>query len=172
MSITKIAVRFNKTTVDAADFMITSDELDHIAHGYFMDRLTYEYEAWAERADFSPNTGEWFDYHFAGERLDAIEAVMAPAHFTDMKKIAEADFRNQIGDRNWAEFTGNCGYENEFNNEPLCGVPATRVVEFFSMGSETWHRRQVCDKHYEKYAQILADNPGRNQVLRLTEEKL
>lgn len=103
---TKIAVQFNNTTVDAVDFPVTSDDLKLMAHGYYMERLAYEYECWAEGADFAPNTQEWFGYHFAGERLTAIEAIIGDHQAKHMKKMAESTwlYNNKIDNDLWIEF--------------------------------------------------------------------
>jgi hypothetical protein len=106
MNETKITLNFTKTTVDAVSFPVTTGDLKALAHGYFMDRLVYEYEAWAEGADFAPDTGEWFDYHFAGERLNAIQQILSPTQMKQAKGMAESTFlyNNRIDNDRWIEF--------------------------------------------------------------------
>jgi hypothetical protein len=102
----KIAVKFADTTVDAVDFAVSTDDLKTMATSYYTYRLSYEYESWAEGAQFAPNEEEWFQYHYAGERLNAIEQILSPMGMKDAKDLAESTCLkdNKIGDELWATF--------------------------------------------------------------------
>jgi hypothetical protein len=92
----------------STNFLVTPDDLKTLATAYFMDRLAYEYESWAERADFAPSTQEFADYSFAGERLNAIQQILSPAQMMSAKKLAGAAFclNNSIDNNLWISFLG------------------------------------------------------------------
>jgi len=92
----------------AVNFLTKTDDLKTLATGYYIDRLSYEYESWAERADFAPSTQEFHDYNLAGERLNAIQQILSPAQMMSAKKAAEAAFclNNEIHNDVWKEFLG------------------------------------------------------------------
>ena len=89
-------------------FPATATELKTLATAYYTDRLAYEYESWAEGADFAPHTSEWNNYHYAGERLTTIEKILSPKQMLHAKHLAGAAFcrDNRIGDDLWKEFLG------------------------------------------------------------------
>ena len=97
------------TTVTAVNFMVTHDDLEILAIGYFRERLSYEYESWAMGASgFAPTTQEWFDYHFAGFRLDAIREIISAKKMQKAKELAESLWLhdNRIDSNLWKEFLG------------------------------------------------------------------
>jgi len=109
MNETQITLNFTETTVVAVNFLVTHDDLKILAIGYFRERLSYEYESWAMGASgFAPTTQEWFDYHFAGERLDAIRQIISPKQMQKAKELAESLWLhdNKIDSNVWKEFLG------------------------------------------------------------------
>lgn len=106
MNTTKINFNYAQATVDAVMFPVTTDDLLVLAHGYYMERLSYEYESWAGGGDFEPSSKEGFEYHFAGERLTAIEAAIGAGQMSISKKSAEQVWlhNNRIDNDLWMEF--------------------------------------------------------------------
>lgn len=108
----KITTQFNNTTVDrdAVDFQLTEDDLYVLAHSYYMERLNYEYESWADGADFEPTSQDSFDYHFAGERLNAIQKIVGDRLMMEAMRSAESTWlHNNTPDSDvWREFKAAC----------------------------------------------------------------
>jgi len=101
--------------VNTVDFPVTNHDLEILAQAYFTDRLAFEYESWAEGADFASTTGEWSNYHYAGERLDAIRQYLNPEQMQQAKVFAERSFKinNEIGADLWFQFTNGDGIQNQ-----------------------------------------------------------
>jgi hypothetical protein len=99
-------VNVKEVRTDFEDFRLVWSELEVLATHYFIERLDYEYNRFAYPSE-AISSQEWYDYIFAGQRLEAIGAV-AEHKMAEWKKVAERGFQQRwkITKKNWAEFVG------------------------------------------------------------------
>jgi hypothetical protein len=102
---------FNAVPNPVDNFTLDRDELEYIlAPHYFNVRLNYEYDRFAyDELGIGISNSEWGEYAQASYRLEAIEKFLGAEKMTVIKRRIEVEARRKVGEKNWADFTGQTG---------------------------------------------------------------